>query len=103
MGLHNDHRPYHRRMIPMQTILKNRSTQFIALLCILNLILASCSNSPATATALPPNVPTQISVSTPASATGAYWPTEAWRTSTPEQQGMRSEERRVGKECRSRW
>ena len=58
----------------------NRKAQFVALLCIFNVILAGCSGSPATA--IPSNVPTQVS------ATGAYWPTEAWRTSTPEEQGM---------------
>jgi hypothetical protein len=43
-------------------------------------ILAAFSSSPATV--VPSNVPTRTSES------GTYWPTEAWRTSTPEEQGM---------------
>ena len=67
----------------MHITLINRSAPFVALLCILNVILASCSSSPATA--LPSNVPTLTS------AIDAYGSTEAWRTSTPEEQGMDSQ------------
>jgi CubicO group peptidase (beta-lactamase class C family) len=47
----------------MHTTLIKRSAPFVALLCILNVILAGCSSSPAS----------------------------AWRTSTPEEQGMDSQ------------
>jgi CubicO group peptidase (beta-lactamase class C family) len=57
-----------------------RSVQFLAQFCALAVLVAGCSPSPATA--IPPIVPTQI----PAAA--VYWPTKAWRTSTPEEQGM---------------
>jgi CubicO group peptidase (beta-lactamase class C family) len=58
-------------------------TQSLAFLGMLGLILAGCSPAPATLT--PPSVPA------PTSASGAYWPTEAWRTTTPEEQGMDSQ------------
>ena len=61
----------------------HRSALFIALLCILTVILTGCSASPATA--LPSEVPTRTST------TGPYWPTDGWRTSTPEEQGMDSQ------------
>src|SRR5687768_3397482 len=83
MGLHDNHHRYYWKMIYMHITLINRSAQFVVLLCILNVILASCSSSPATVP--PSNVPTLTS------ATGIYWPTEAWRTSTPEEQGMDSQ------------
>ena len=60
-----------------------RSTQVLALLCLLNVILAGCSGSPATVAPSAALAPT--------SATGVYWPTEAWRTSSPEEQGMESQ------------
>lgn len=61
----------------------HRATRFVVLLCIINVILAGCSSSPSTAS--PSTVPTL----TPAA--GTYWPTEAWRTSAPEEQGMDSQ------------
>ena len=67
----------------MHITLINRSAQFVALLCILNVILASCSSS--SVTALPSNVPTLTST------IDGYWSTEAWRTSAPEDQGMDSQ------------
>jgi CubicO group peptidase (beta-lactamase class C family) len=70
-------------MKPMHMTPINRSAQFVALLCLLIVILAGCSNLPAAAP--PPDVPTQ------APALGAAWPTEAWRTSTPQEQGMDSQ------------
>lgn len=51
-----------------KTILMNASAKVVSLLCLLGVILSACS----------------------ASATGIYWPTEDWRTSTPEEQGMDS-------------
>jgi CubicO group peptidase (beta-lactamase class C family) len=44
------------------------------------LILAACSTS--SPVVVPSDVPAQ------ASESGEYWPTEAWRSSTPEEQGM---------------
>jgi CubicO group peptidase (beta-lactamase class C family) len=67
----------------MHKTLINRAHQFFALLCILNVILAGCSSS--SATVLPSNVPTVTS------AVDAYWPTDGWRTSSPEEQGMDSQ------------
>ena len=65
----------------------NRSAKFLALLCILSVFVAGCTYSLATAPgpAVPSTVPTLTS------AAGTYWPTEAWRTSTPEEQGMDSQ------------
>jgi len=60
-----------------------RSAQFLALLCMLLAILAGCSSSPAAVAPAP--------VSTPTPSTAAYWPTGAWRTSPPEEQGMDSQ------------
>ena len=67
----------------MNIKLTGHSTQFLALLCILNMILAGCSSSPA-----PVVLPQDLS---PTPATGTYWPTKAWRTSPPEEQGMESQ------------
>jgi CubicO group peptidase (beta-lactamase class C family) len=47
----------------------NTSTKFLTLICLLSVILSSCS----------------------ASTNSTYWPTEGWRTSTPEEQGMDSQ------------
>ncbi len=67
----------------MYITLINRSTRCFALLCILSGILAGCFSSPVTVA--PSNVPSLTS------ASSAYWPTEAWRTSPPEEQGMDSQ------------
>ena len=81
----------------------NRSTRFIALLCLLALLIASCSSSPATVTA--PPIPTQtmspegrstespatLLSPTPTVAARADWPTAEWSTSSPEAQGMDSQ------------
>ena len=56
------------------------STKFFVLLCLLTLIVAGCSGSAAS-----------VNAPTPTPATGTYWPTEGWRTSTPEEQGMDSQ------------
>ncbi len=67
----------------INTTLIHRSIQCFTLICILGVILVGCSSSPATV--VPPNVPA------PTLESGTYWPTEAWRTSTPEEQGMDSQ------------
>jgi len=67
----------------------NRSTKFLALLCILSIIVAGCVPIPATV--IPSDAPTPAPTSAPTAATGAYWPTNGWRTSTPEEQGMDSQ------------
>jgi CubicO group peptidase (beta-lactamase class C family) len=55
------------------------------LICILTALLAGCSYSPATVAVSSSNVPTLKP------ATDVYWPTKAWRASTPEEQGMDSQ------------
>ena len=65
----------------MKIKLVNRSTKFLALLCILSVIVPGCSSSPATV-ALP---------AVPTAAPGTTWPTKGWRTSSPEDQGMDSQ------------
>jgi CubicO group peptidase (beta-lactamase class C family) len=67
--------------------------------CLLLLLLGACTSLTAPATLSPPP-PTATpvpptAVATPTAATTPfapdYWPTEGWRTSTPEEQGMDSE------------
>ncbi|MBI5567339.1 MAG: serine hydrolase [Chloroflexi bacterium] len=53
-----------------------------AVLCVLTVMLAGCSSLPVTVA--------PAGTSTPISDTGVYWPTAAWRTSPPEEQGMDS-------------
>lgn len=72
------------------------STGFLALLCILGIMTAGCVPIPATVA--PADAPASAATSTPApttaptavpsATTSAYWPTNGWRTSTPEEQGM---------------
>ena len=38
-----------------------------------------------------PRLRPQLRLAVLTAATGAYWPTEGWRTSTPEEQGMDSQ------------
>ena len=71
------------RTTRMNIKLTSRVTQFLALLCILNMILAGCSSSPS-----PVERSQDLSAT---STTSTYWPTEAWRTSPPEEQGMDSQ------------
>jgi CubicO group peptidase (beta-lactamase class C family) len=98
------------RSIRMNGKLVNRSTGFLALLFILGVIAAGCASVPAAvepagaptpavaptlaptsaAEAAPTTAPTTAPTPVPAAAAGAYWPTEGWRTSTPEEQGMDS-------------
>jgi len=80
---------------PMSTRKLNRFGTGLALLCVLGVMLAGCSSTPAPApTEAATSVPTAASTAAPtdvptsAAATGGYWPTGDWRTSTPEEQGM---------------
>jgi CubicO group peptidase (beta-lactamase class C family) len=58
--------------------------RLVTLLALLTLVLTACTQTTATPT------PTQpAATATPAQS--VYWPTQGWRTSTPEQQGMDSE------------
>src|SRR5512146_872732 len=83
----------------------NRFNQFLPLFMALTLLLAGCSNSPATVAAPPvptstveirlsptkapgTDAPTVTPLPTSIAASEAYWPTQGWRTSTPEEQGM---------------
>jgi CubicO group peptidase (beta-lactamase class C family) len=60
--------------------LTDSATKFLALLFILSVIVSGCSGSPVPI--VPPDTPAlPVENST-------YWPTEGWRTSTPEEQGM---------------
>ena len=66
--------------------MKNKYSFVISILIVL--LLGACSSqtpnpSPLTATPVP---------STPTSIERDYWPTDGWRTSTPEEQGMDSEQ-----------
>ena len=67
----------------MTTKFIDRLPGFRALFFMLTAMLVGCSSLPATV--VPSNVPT------PTLGTGTYWPTEAWRTSPPEEQGMDSQ------------
>jgi CubicO group peptidase (beta-lactamase class C family) len=72
------------------------STGFLALLCILGIMIAGCVPIPATVapsdapapTAAPIPAPTTAPTAVPSVTASAYWPTNGWRTSTPEEQGM---------------
>ena len=80
-------------------------TQFLTLIIVLTLLLAGCSNSPATVAAPPvptstvelplaptkapsTNAPTVTPLPTSIATSEAYWPTQGWRTSAPEEQGL---------------
>jgi len=75
------------------------STGFLALLCILGIMTAGCVPIPATvapsdapASAVTPSpAPTTAPTAVPSATTSAYWPTNGWRTSTPDEQGMDSQ------------
>jgi CubicO group peptidase (beta-lactamase class C family) len=67
----------------MTTQFIDRLRGFCAVLCVLTVMLVGCSSLPVTVA--------PVSTSTPTSDTGVYWPTEAWRTSSPEEQDMDSE------------
>lgn len=65
---------------PMIIKLLPRSTHLVALFCILTSILPGCSHAPAK----------EASPSISAETTVPYWPTEAWRSASPESQDMDS-------------
>jgi CubicO group peptidase (beta-lactamase class C family) len=77
----------------MKTNFAPRPIQFLALLCLLVLLLAGCDSSmfvlvePTTPTPLPAEA---AAAPTPASTvqSSGEWPTTGWSTSTPEAQGM---------------
>ncbi len=87
----------------MSIRMAKRTTACPVLLLMLTLFASACSGAPATAvptqvpvTAVPPE-PTAVSAETavpptaaPAAQPAVYWPTDGWRTSTPEEQGMDS-------------
>ncbi len=60
------------------------------------MVIVSCRASPPTAAPVsslptpPTRPPASLPTPTPAPTSVSYWPTETWRTSTPEQQGMDS-------------
>src|SRR3972149_5315123 len=58
------------------------------------LVVAACSVSPPPPTSVPPvptTPPTSPPTSPPTRVPPAYWPTQGWRATTPEQQGMNSD------------
>ena len=59
------------------------------LLCLLVLLLGACTGQAAAPTASPTDVATPTDA--PTSTKPDYWPTEGWRSSMPEEQGMDSE------------
>jgi len=71
----------------------NHAAKFLALLCILSVVVAGCVAVPATV--VPSEAPASAAAPTAApvstAAAGTHWPTEGWRTSTPEEQGMDSQ------------
>ena len=70
----------------------NRPARFLALLCILSVVVAGCVAIPATV--VPSEAPASAAAPAapvPTAAAAPYWPTEGWRTSTPEEQGMDSQ------------
>ena len=73
----------------MNIKLVNRSTTFLALLCLLSVVLGGCVPIPAPV--VPADALAAAPTAVPATGGGAYWPTNGWRTSTPEEQGMDSQ------------
>jgi CubicO group peptidase (beta-lactamase class C family) len=74
----------------MKTKLTHYPLLFLSRLILLAGLLAGCSRSPApaTPTVTPAVAPASTATSAPASAPSAYWPADAWRTSSPEEQGL---------------
>ena len=68
-----------RRVVAMNTKFLPRSIYFLLLLNLLTGLLSGCSRSPTR------------SAPTLAATNSVYWPTDAWRTSSPEEQGMDSQ------------
>jgi len=73
----------------MRIIFIARTFRFPALIFVFLLSLAGCS-SPKAASIPPTDLPNPPAAAT-TSATGPYWPTDDWRTSSPEDQGMDSQ------------
>lgn len=73
-----------------------RVATFLCILCILGAVVTGCVPMPtaveppaaANATSTPTTVPTAAPTATPTVMPDSYWPTNGWRTSTPEEQGM---------------
>jgi CubicO group peptidase (beta-lactamase class C family) len=59
----------------------NRPIRLLALFSMLGMAMVGCNRPQSTAVWTPGSGPTS----------GSYWPTEGWRTSTPEEQGMDSQ------------
>jgi CubicO group peptidase (beta-lactamase class C family) len=73
---------------------RHRGLEIAVWLCLI-LVVAACRASPPTAvpvSSLPTSTRPPVSqpTSTPPEESSSYWPTEAWRTSTPEEQGIDS-------------
>jgi CubicO group peptidase (beta-lactamase class C family) len=93
--------PKERKEIMMNIGSKNAkmmSTYSFVLSILMVLLLSACVSqtstpapSPATATPVPPTAVATPSVA-PTPIGPDYWPTEGWRTSTPEEQGLDSEQ-----------
>lgn len=62
------------------------------LLFLMVLLLGACTSQPAPATPFPPPPTATPVLPTVTPNSPDYWPTAGWRTSTPEEQGIDSEE-----------
>ena len=76
------------------------NTHVYKIICLMVLLLSACTSQVSTPTSSPvpeptptPVPPTAVATPTdvPAALGSDYWPTEGWRTSNPEEQGMDSE------------
>ncbi len=56
--------------------------QLICLACCLSILVSGCGGRPS------PVTPAQVATLEPAPAAGSIWPTQGWRTSSPEEQGV---------------
>jgi CubicO group peptidase (beta-lactamase class C family) len=74
------------------TGLSKRARLWVALIMGMIIIVPGCGGTTAapTPTAAPPPTATKAPTSTPLQSSPAYWPTNGWRTSTPEEQGIDS-------------
>jgi CubicO group peptidase (beta-lactamase class C family) len=73
----------------MKITFTSRSVRFLALLCLLTLLLVACDSS--AFVLVTPETPTAPAPTTAPAATAepdVVWPTTGWSTSTPEPQGM---------------
>lgn len=76
--------------VPMKIKFINPFIRCLALIGILTVALAGCAYTPAaiTPTIAAPAAVKPSATPSPTATPGAYWPTDDWRTSTPEEQGM---------------